>query len=237
MICSSSRTHRGNIRIINEDSVLCHPEYQLYAIADGMGGHSAGDLASQLIITELLKIYLEENDQVNTLKQIESTLITINEKINSGLINNDENTVVGSTVVIAYIFEDVCSFFWVGDSRLYIYRSKRLYQLTKDHSLIQEMIDSGKLSYIEAKRHPRSNVITRALGVCSELKVDSNQFRIQSGDKLLLCSDGLYKEIDPNIIINSLQKEHTEMIANNLLGEVLIRNAADNVSFIVLAKE
>ena len=234
MISSASRSHRGNIRTINEDSILSHPFYNLYAIADGMGGHYAGDIASQSIVSELFELQLDEHNPQKAIKQIESTLININQKINSGLIIDNKKTVVGSTIVIAYIFDNVCHCFWVGDSRLYIYRNNRLYQITKDHSLVQEMIDNGQLSYKDANSHPESNVITRALGVCADIQIDSNQFEIFSGDKLLLCSDGLYNEINTSVMIASLQDDHTEMIANNLLGEVLIRNAADNVSFIVI---
>ncbi|WP_246540593.1 PP2C family protein-serine/threonine phosphatase [sulfur-oxidizing endosymbiont of Gigantopelta aegis] len=276
MISSAQRTHRGYIRKQNEDSILCHPDYNMFVVADGMGGHSAGDLASQSIVEELLQLQLEEKDLQCSLDQIEAALLKANDNIHSGrlfetnkpkkyklkhnklsslkLLKNplkkksDANKetegeeqqqirVAGSTVVIAYIVDDLCSCLWVGDSRLYIYRNDKLYQITKDHSLVQEMLDNGELTQDEAVLHPQSNVITRAIGVEEHLKIDINQFTIQKGDKLLLCSDGLYNELTSEIIVASLQEDKTDHIANKLLGEVLLREASDNVSIIVVEKQ
>ena len=243
MLSSAARTHKGNVRQLNEDAILTHSNGQLFAVADGMGGHTAGDLASQTVISELASLQFEQHHSDETLECIETCLVEVNDKINSGLIpDNDIHTnlqkkdklIIGSTVVIAYIENDLCSCFWVGDSRLYIYRQKRLYQITNDHSLVQEMVDEGQLTQAEASHHPKANIITRAMGGNDELEVDINQFELQTGDKLLLCSDGLYNELDSDIIIESLEGENAEAIANNLLGQVLIRNAADNVSLIVI---
>ncbi len=236
MISSAQRTHKGYVRKHNEDSILTHPEFNLFAVADGMGGHSAGDQASQSIVNELMQLKLEGNNLESSIDKIEATLIEVNEKINSGSLIDNDNTISGSTVVIAYIFDDICYCLWVGDSRLYIFRNNKLYQITKDHSLVQEMVDSGQLSLVQAQSHPKSNVITRAIGINKELKVDINQFKIQSGDKLLLCSDGLYSEIASDVIISSLKEDKTDHIANKLLGEALLSDASDNISIIVIKK-
>ncbi|MDX2507297.1 MAG: protein phosphatase 2C domain-containing protein [Gammaproteobacteria bacterium] len=253
MLSSAARTHRGNIRKINEDAILNHPDYQLYAIADGMGGHSVGDLASQAVISELTGLKLDTYQAQEAVNCIETSLNDVNKKINSGLNTDnsfghisgssssgkvrESNRIIGSTVVVVYIKNNLCSCFWVGDSRLYIYRNKKLYQITRDHSLVQEMVDDGQLTHEEALNHPKANIITRALGVCQELEIDLNQFEIQAGDKLLLCSDGLYKELNSKNIIAALEAHNVEAIANNLLGEVLIGDATDNVSFIVIDKQ
>ncbi len=236
MISSAQRTHKGYVRKLNEDSILTHPEFNLFAVADGMGGHSAGDQASQSIVNELMQLKLEGNNLKRSIDKIEATLIEVNEKINSGSLLDNNNTISGSTVVIAYIFDDICCCLWVGDSRLYIFRNNKLYQITKDHSLVQEMVDSGQLSLVQAQSHPKSNVITRAIGIDKELKVDINQFKIRSGDKLLLCSDGLYSEIASDAIISSLKEDKTDHIANKLLGEALLSDASDNISIIVIKK-
>ena len=246
MFSSAQRTHRGYKRKYNEDTILTHPDCSLFVVADGMGGHSAGDLASQFITNELQKLQLSDDDLQISIEQIEATLADANEKIYSGHLfnnsdfnnkdSNNKETVAGSTVVIVYIVDDMCCCLWVGDSRLYIFRNNKLYQITKDHSLVQDMIDSGQLTYEQAKSHPKANVITRAIGADKNLKIDINQFEIHSGDKLLLCSDGLYNEISSDVIISSLQKKNTDHIANKLLGEVLLGDASDNISMIVIEK-
>ncbi|MCW8932450.1 MAG: protein phosphatase 2C domain-containing protein [Gammaproteobacteria bacterium] len=245
MINSAQRTHTGYVRKHNEDSILTHPNYSLFVVADGMGGHSAGDLASQSIVNEILKLDLPEDDIKLSLEQIEDTLLDVNDKIHSGIFfdkkvetdGNDKSVVAGSTVVIAYIVDNICSCLWVGDSRLYIFRENKLYQITKDHSLVQEMIDRGQLTLEQAKSHPQTNVITRAIGVAQDVNIDINQFEIQNGDKLLLCSDGLYNEISSDIIIASLKEKKIDKVANKLLGEVLVREASDNISIIVIEKQ
>ncbi|MCP3850643.1 MAG: serine/threonine-protein phosphatase [Gammaproteobacteria bacterium] len=244
MINSAQRTHTGYVRKLNEDSIFTHPNFNLFAVADGMGGHSAGDLASQFIIQELSNLDFYDHNPQAAIESIEMTLLSVNKKINSGLFFDkkikkdiDETIVAGSTIVVAYISDNICHCFWVGDSRLYIYRNNKLYQITKDHSIVQEMIDSGQLSLEEAKLHPQTNVITRAVGVSEELKIDLNQFEIQKGDKLLLCSDGLYNEINSDVMIASLNEKKVDKIANKLLGEVLLGDASDNVSLIVVEKQ
>lgn len=242
MICSAQRTHRGYKRKYNEDTILTHPDCSLFVVADGMGGHSAGDLASQFITNELLQLKLPVDNLQKSIEQIETTLADVNHKIHAGhLFNNkkinNKQIVAGSTVVIAYIVGNLCCCLWVGDSRLYIFRNNKLYQMTKDHSLVQDMIDNGQLNPEQAKLHPGANVITRAIGADKYLKVDINHFEIQSGDKLLLCSDGLYNEISSDIIIASLQRKNTDHIANKLLGEVLLGDASDNISIIVIEKQ
>ncbi len=236
MISSAQRTHRGYKRKHNEDSILTHENGSLFVVADGMGGHAAGDLASQSITAELSRLKLA-TEQHKAIDQIEAALLSVNQKIHSGVLFDNDTAVAGSTVVVAYIANDLCSCLWVGDSRLYIFRNNRLYQITRDHSLVQEMLDKGQLSVEEAKQHPKSNVITRAVGVDENLQIDINQFELQAGDKLLLCSDGLYNEITTEVIINSLKEDQADHIANKLLGEVLLRDAADNISIIVIEKQ
>ena len=243
MINSVQRTHTGYVRKHNEDSILTHPDCSLFVVADGMGGHAAGDLASQSIINKLLKLKLTGDNLQDSTDKIEATLIDVNDNIHSGIFfdtkikhkeDKEQNIVAGSTVVIACIVDDVCSCLWVGDSRLYIYRNKKLYQITRDHSLVQEMIDNGQLTAEQAKSHPQTNVITRAIGVKENVQIDINQFEIQVGDKLLLCSDGLYNELTSDTIIAGLKEKKLDKAANKLLGEVLLGEAADNISMIVI---
>ncbi len=230
------RTHTGNIRALNEDALMVHREYPLFVIADGMGGHSAGDRASQYIVDQLAALEFSQTGLQSRITEIEQAIREINRAINNSQWVDDPSAIVGSTIVAAYIEDNICTCFWIGDSRLYIYRDQRLYQITRDHSMVQDMVDKGLLCQDEAADHPNHNVLTRAVGVDAQITIDINQFEIKSGDKLLLCSDGLYNELDNQNIIDSLNKEHTENIAEDLLQGVLSRNAADNVSLIVINK-
>ena len=230
------RTHTGNVRTLNEDALMVHREYPLFVIADGMGGHSAGDRASQYIVKQMSALKFSQSDLPSRITEIEQTIRAINSVINSSQWVDDPSAIVGSTMVAAYIEDNICTCFWIGDSRLYIYRDQRLYQITRDHSMVQDMVDRGLLRQEEAALHPNHNVLTRAVGVEARIKIDINQFEIKSGDKLLLCSDGLYNELTNQNIIDCLNREHTENIAEDLLQGVLSRNAADNVSLIVINK-
>ncbi len=230
------RTHKGNRRTLNEDALLSHSLYPLFVIADGMGGHSAGDKASQYIVEQLSQIHFNEADLQARIHYIEASIHAINQDIINAQWVDDPAAIVGSTIVAAYIENNICTCFWVGDSRLYIYRDQRLYQMTRDHSMVQDLLDKGLITAQEARTHPNHNVLTRALGTDQEVVIDSNQFNLQAGDKLLLCSDGLYNELDSQNIIDCLEQQTSKQIAECLLQGVLAGTAADNVSVIVISK-
>ena len=233
---SCALTHVGAVRDENEDAVIAVPEAQLWAVADGMGGHQVGDVASKKIIGALQ--YLETDQRMSDfVTDVEDRLISVNEQLGEyAAVMLDDGT-IGSTVVALLIRDrfGVCA--WVGDSRLYRYRNRMLTQLSRDHSQVQEMVAMGLLSESEAQTHPHGNVITRAVGAEPELYVDLNAFSIYLGDIFLLCSDGLYNAVSEQDIAQILEIRDVDIAAQKLVDKALDNGAPDNVSVIVVRGE
>ena len=160
----SARTHVGRVRKLNEDNYLDRSAVGLWTVADGMGGHQAGDVASTLIVEAMQQVdnfssgYAFLDDVRDRLQRVNRTLIARAALLAPG-------SVIGSTVVVLLIYEDHYACLWAGDSRIYLLRKGMMHQLTRDHSMLQELLDSGSLHRAEAKSFRRSNVITRAVGV------------------------------------------------------------------------
>jgi len=229
---SFADTNVGTVREVNEDSILLKPEIGLWAVADGMGGYEAGDVASNMIIEALNDSEYKApfSDIVDT---IEDSLIDANNKIlEYADIMLDQQT-MGSTVVSLIIRGRVGACLWAGDSRLYRYRNGELQQISQDHSQVEELIQQGFLKEEDAENHPDANVITRAIGASEDIYIDINVFSTQIGDTFLLCSDGLHNSVDVNDIINCLNEQNVEQSVNKLLAKALENNASDNVSLII----
>ncbi|OUR86617.1 hypothetical protein A9Q81_28245 [Gammaproteobacteria bacterium 42_54_T18] len=231
----ASVTHPGNVRKVNEDSVLQSTQ-NLWAVADGMGGYAAGDVASRLVIESLTKVNGDELGSVDLIEYIEEALQQVNQKLAFEMTVGIGNEIMGSTVVVAACHDHQCTCLWAGDSRLYVQRQGELYQISKDHSVVQDMIDDGVLSADQAENHPQSHVITRAIGVHDELDLSRVTFDLQPDDVLMLCSDGLYNEVDAATIRNLLSDRSLdcELKAQALLGAALDTDARDNISVSVI---
>jgi len=231
---SASVTHPGNVRAINEDSVL-NTQGNLWAVADGMGGYAAGDVASRIVIEALIKLEKQPASD-NLVENVELTLQQANKKLAYEMTVGIGSELMGSTVVVAACHGTQCTCLWVGDSRLYVQRQGELYQISKDHSVVQGLIDDGLLSQEQADNHPQSHVITRAVGVHDELELSKVTFDLHSEDVLLLCSDGLYNEVNPETIRNLLGDNtlNCELKAQALLGAALDTEARDNISVSVI---
>jgi len=230
---SCALTDVGVVRQVNEDSIIAKPDIGLWAVADGMGGHQVGDVASQKIVTALDAVIPSANlnDFVDS---VEDTVLAVNEHmLEYAQIMFDEGT-IGSTLVTLLIKGRTGVCLWVGDSRLYRFRNQQLIQLSKDHSQMEEMIDLGLISREDAEHHPQRNVITRAVGVESPLFVDINIFTTQVGDTFLLCSDGLYNAVSQADIEQALALRDVEQSTAVLMEKALANGAKDNVSVIVV---
>jgi len=203
----------------------------LWAVADGMGGHDAGDVASAKVTEALLRlpiVYgLDEMVEIaiGQLKRVNAELIA--------LAGADDRT-IGSTVVGLAIANGQYRCFWAGDSRAYRVRGQEIAQLTRDHSLVQGLVDAGMLRPEEAENHPNANVITRAVGVAPELKVDIAGGDAAPGDQFLLASDGLSRLVDNAELIGELTAKGPAEAADSLIETVLARGAPDNVSIIIV---
>ena len=230
---SSARSHVGFVRSANEDSFLDAREQNLWVVADGMGGHSRGDQASQAIIRHLIDF--EGSDDINeNIENLEARLIDANHECRSMI----KGKIIGSTVAALFVLEPFCFFLWVGDSRIYRLRGNTLEQMTEDHSLVQELCTLGELTPEEAEHHPSSNIITRAIGVHDKLRIEVQYATMEPGDRYLICSDGLYKDVHHSeiqeLLANAISAHQS---VNNLVNLALERGGKDNVTAIVAQAE
>lgn len=233
---SVARTDLGNVRKVNEDSVLVHAAENLWVVADGMGGHDAGDVASKLITEALGAVALGESFSDNV-DLLEDTLLQVNQQLRDYSKEKFTGRTVGSTVVLMYAQQQCGACMWAGDSRLYRWRSNSFEQLTNDHSQVAALVESGLIESEEAIDHPASNVITRAVGAADTLQLDVRAIEVEPDDIYLLCSDGLYNEVDSAVIARDLSGNMLEQSADQMIAECLAGNAQDNVSLIIMKPE
>lgn len=226
-------TDTGARRKHNEDSVMAAPQLGLWAVADGMGGHEAGDLASGMIANALEGVSPKDNFSL-FVDAVEAALEKVNSRIREHSEREFAGRMMGSTVVALLVSDGYGACVWAGDSRLYRLRAGVLEQISRDHSQVQRLVDAGLLSPEEADAHPNANVITKAVGGAAHLAVDVLLFDIQPRDRFLLCSDGLYNELDPPEIETGLAEQDVDAAANKLLQGALACGARDNVSVIVV---
>ncbi len=231
---SACQTDTGKIRSVNEDACLNLPELGLWVIADGMGGHHAGDVASQMIVEHLQQIN-EPQDLNNFVCEAQRCLLEVNQRLMEMATQQFDNATIGSTVAVLLAYDQQCAFLWVGDSRIYRLRNEKLEQMTKDHSMVEEYIDDGLLRPEEADECSVANVLTRAIGAENELLIDTKIDEMQHGDIFLLCSDGLYREI-PHEEMTQLMTGSSDCLTmtKNLLERALDEGAKDNVTVSVV---
>jgi serine/threonine protein phosphatase PrpC len=228
-------THPGSRRKNNEDAVLACPELNLWAVADGMGGHAAGDLASQAI-TEALAAAKPRTSLAEMVDQVDDLLCDVNHRLRDHSLNHCNGRTVGSTVVTLLTGDQVGVALWAGDSRLYRLRHGVLTQITRDHNPIADLLDDGVIT-IRTAQARETNVVTRAVGGQGQLHLDVVVFDICLGDTFLLCTDGLYRELKHQQIRDLLAAESVRDSAAGLLAECLAHGARDNVSLVVSRRE
>lgn len=227
-----SRTDVGLRRKINEDSLLVRTERGLWVVADGMGGHEAGDVASAMVTDALLRlpvIYGLDSLVESAVKAI----VEANQQL-IALAQSEGRQTIGSTVVGLTIANGQYRCFWAGDSRAYRIRGKEIAQLSRDHSLVQDLVDAGMLDPRDAQGHANANVITRAVGVVENLIVDTVSGDAQPGDLYLLASDGLTRVVEDSELLSELLANTLDEAADRLIETVLARGAPDNVSLIIV---
>jgi serine/threonine protein phosphatase PrpC len=205
----------------------------MWVVADGMGGHEAGDVASQMVVNTLKEIQLGQSLE-KYINDIEDALVGVNKKLTEIANQGEKPTTCGSTVVVMLAYEKYCAFLWAGDSRLYRIRDSKIIQLTIDHSQVQLYVEQGLISRDEAESHPHSNMITRAVGATEEFVLDVDMQEMKKGDRYLLCSDGLTKHIPDIDFEKMLAKGDVEKKCNELIDLTLARGAKDNVTAILV---
>ncbi|CBL45723.1 Protein phosphatase [gamma proteobacterium HdN1] len=231
---SSAMSHAGAVRTINEDALLERGQEGLWVVADGMGGHEAGEVASQMVVDSLRSISFSAMDVADAVDCVEDCLLEVHQRIRQYSRDVCNGRVVGSTVVavVKRGARGVC--IWAGDSRLYRLRGFELKQITEDHSQVNEMVARGLLRPDQAKGHALRNVITRAIGAMETLYLDMTLFDLREGDCFLLCSDGLYGAISEECIRMHLLKSNPDVIASALVEDALVQGARDNVTVVVI---
>lgn len=228
---SCGRTDIGKKRKHNEDAMLNKPESGLWVVADGMAGHQSGDVASRLVVDGLAE--LEDSGTLNErIENLTDRLIKINADLCAYADGMEKGSVIGTTVVVLLAKGLQAAVVWAGDSRLYRYRQGQLQQLSRDHSLLNELMQSG-INKEMAGQLTGANVITKAVGGQVKLNLDIIQFDAECGDRYLLCSDGLDKELADDEIAVLMAAAEYRRIADLLMDRALSCDGRDNITIIV----
>ena len=229
---TGAATHVGRVRKLNEDSVLARPEIGLWVVADGMGGHGGGDVASQAVVKALAT--LEATDSATELLDgFEARIAEVNGELRA-LARSRGAAIIGTTLAALLIHGPHYACVWCGDSRAYLLRNGAMTQISRDHSEVQDLVDRGILDTAEAKTWPRRNIITRALGVADRADLEIIDGRAHRGDRFLLCSDGLTNHLTDAEIAALLANGTAQKACDDLIALTLRRGASDNVSIVVV---
>lgn len=229
---TGAATHVGKVRRRNEDSFLAQPVSGIWAVADGMGGHDAGDLASATVI-EALKSIGQPGSASALLADCEDRVLSANARL-LDISRSRGGRTLGSTVAVLLTYEGHYACVWSGDSRIYRIRSGGIAQLSRDHTEVQAMVEAGRLSADEARTWPGRNVITRAIGVHQEPELEIENGTLEDGDAFVLCSDGLTAHVGDNEIAHLVATNVSQTACDQLISLTLERGAADNVTVIVV---
>jgi protein phosphatase len=230
-ILSGTATHVGNVRDHNEDNYSVRPDLGLWIVADGMGGHESGEVASAMTV-ELVSQSVEGG------KSLTQALVGAHEAVMQAANSDSGKSGMGSTVVVLGITGNRYEIAWVGDSRAYLFsRRDGLKQLSRDHSYVQLLIDNELISPEDAKNHPMSHVVNQAIGSSPSgtVTVDTVDGTVEAGDRFLLCTDGLTNELSDAAIAEVLRCENDrQAAADQLIGEALAAGGADNVTVVIV---
>lgn len=238
------KSHIGHIRQVNEDSADVYYRENntvLAVVADGMGGHQAGDVASQMTLQKLQESFAVvdlNKDIAGWSEWLLEAIKAANHYVYQYSLENAQYQGMGTTIVAALFLDSDYIVAHVGDSRVYRFADQQLHQITEDHSLVYELVRSGQLTQEEADSHPQRNIITRALGTEEEVEIDLKVLSYLGGEQLLLCSDGLSNMVQDSAITEILSKSDTvEEKVNELIHRALEAGGDDNISLVVIQTE
>jgi len=233
----NSLTNIGLVRKANEDNFLTDKNRGLFVVADGMGGHEAGELASSMAIKTLDGFLTPEVIAAQKSSGLCQAIQKANELIYHESKINNSCAGMGTTITAALFVDDILYVAHIGDSRAYLIRDKNIRLLTKDHSLVAELLRQGELTEKEAYHHPHRNVLTRALGTEKEVEIDLNEFQVKPGDLILLCTDGLYNLVQDQEILQEITVNGSDLkrSVNQLVKTALERGGADNITVVLVS--
>lgn len=237
----SAGTDVGMVRLNNQDAYAIGelPGGAWAVVCDGMGGHAGGNVASEIAVEKIstcIKSNFRQGMSVASVRNVlESAIVTANADIYDKAQNDVELEGMGTTVVVCVCLGNKCVTAHVGDSRCYHVTGNTITQITKDHSLVQEMVDAGLITPEEAENHPRKNIITRALGGSfDDVEVDFNDFVLSEGDMLVLCSDGLTNHVSDNAILEIISGDDIHNFADRLIGLANANGGRDNITAVIM---
>lgn len=229
---SAGGSDTGRVRRLNEDSYLMRPDIGVWAVADGMGGHDAGDFASQTLVAELDRL-AEAGAMPALIAEAEGRVLSANALMRAAAARRGDS-VIGCTLAALLIRGDEYACVWCGDSRVYRVQDSMIAQITRDHTEVQDLVDEGALTPEEARSWPRRNVITRAVGAFDMPELDIVQGQVRDGDIFILCSDGLTEHVGNQEILDACTLRLPGRICDALIGLTLERGAIDNVTVVAV---
>jgi PPM family protein phosphatase len=237
---SAAVTDKGRKRPSNEDAYGLSNEHGAYLVCDGMGGAAAGEIASALAVEEAMRVLMERlNDDSASLRMAaEEAVFVANDAIYSRAQRNPRLSGMGTTLVGLLVRERHAWVLNIGDSRCYRLRDRNLQQLTDDHSLVEEQVRQGRMTHTEALRSPLRNVITRALGTQSSVTPDIVEIETEPGDLFMLCSDGLTRELNDDLIESMLSIDlPVEALCTRLVNAAKKAGGHDNITCLLVRAE
>jgi protein phosphatase len=227
---TGTATHVGKVRDHNEDNLLARPEIGLWAVADGMGGHDAGDLASATVIDALSSIEAARS-AAELLANCERHVVSANAKLVD--IGRRRGATIGTTVAVLLAHDAHFACVWSGDSRVYLVRNGAISLQSRDHTVVQDLVAAGRLSAAEARSAPGRNVITRAIGIGDDPELEIRDGALHAGDVFVLCSDGLTAHVEDDEILEQVISATSQQACDALIDLTLSRGAVDNVTIVV----
>ncbi len=237
MIKFIALSNKGLVRENNEDSfIVDEKNLAFFIIADGMGGHKAGEIASQKAVSILREDLL--NTEINSEEDLVSILVSSVKEANEEIYNLSRGNLkyrgMGTTLSLIYIFEDNVFYINVGDSRIYEINDQYINQITQDDSFVNYLIEIGEISKDEAESHPKKNVLTKALGTSEDLDIEVNKIPYNKENKYLICSDGLSNMVSKDMLFSIINGEKTEEVGEKLIDEALVNGGIDNITLILI---
>ncbi|MGN0658605.1 MAG: Stp1/IreP family PP2C-type Ser/Thr phosphatase [Emergencia sp.] len=234
------KTDKGRRRSNNEDACFVMKRDRVFIVADGVGGNNSGEIASRTCVNEIAR-YVETHtmDGLSSPEEIreyfEACLKNVNFRILEMSQRFEQNRGMATTVVIAYVLGDILNIVNVGDSRAYVLRDGILTQITEDHTYVNTLLKAGLISPAEAENHENKNMITRAVGADHTIEADYFNVPIQQGDIILICTDGLYGEVEDSELIRTLEEDRTMTdICSDLVEAANSNGGNDNITMVVL---
>ncbi len=223
-------THVGNVRTHNEDAYHIDIEHNFGVLADGMGGHEGGEIASRIVVECVCR-------EIREGRSMAEALVQAHHAVRKAADNGEGKPGMGSTALVLKVDDENFEIVWVGDSRAYLWDGKKLTQITKDHSLVQQLVDKGRITVEQARVHPQRNYVTQAIGMSDlhTMEVGRVQGRLYRGQQLLLCSDGLSGDVSDLEIAEILKLDINEKQKTDLLIQKSLDNGgADNVTVLLV---